>query len=96
MVSRLVDGSGSVSFAGAAYKAGRVFARRSVEDGVIDGQVVIRADGETVRTHAIRHDRDKEHGSLANPNGRPANRRPPPNHPRRCQAGPAAPVSSGY
>jgi len=71
MVTRLVDGGGSVSFAGAAYKAGRAFARRSVEVGVIDGQVVIRADGETVRTHAIRHDRDKEHGALANPNGRP-------------------------
>lgn len=71
MVTRLVDGGGSVSFAGAAYKAGRAFARRCVEVGVIDGQVVIRADGETVRTHAIRHDRDKEHGALANPNGRP-------------------------
>lgn len=71
MVTRLVDGGGSVSFAGAAYKAGRAFARRSVEVGVIDGQVVIRADGETVRTHPIRHDRSKEHGALANPNGRP-------------------------
>ncbi len=71
MVTRLVDGGGSVSFAGAAYKAGRALARRSVEVGVIDGQVVIRADGQTVRTHVIRHDRDKEHGALANPNGRP-------------------------
>ena len=70
-VTRLVDGGGSLSFAGAAYKVGRSFARRSVKVGVLDGQVVISLDGQTVRTHPIRHDRSKEHGALANPNGRP-------------------------
>ena len=71
MVTRLVDGGGSLSFAGADYKVGRSFARRSVQVGVVDGQVVVSVDGETIRTHAIRHDRTKEHGALANPNGRP-------------------------
>ena len=71
MVTRLVDHGGNVSFAGATYRVGRSYARRSVQVGVVDGQLLITIDGATVRTHAIRHDRTKEHGALANPNGRP-------------------------
>lgn len=74
-VIRLVDSSGAVSFAGASYKAGKSFVRRSVQVGVVDGQVVISLAGETIGAHPIRHDRSKEHGALANPNGRP--RKPP-------------------
>jgi transposase InsO family protein len=61
-VTRLVDSCGAVSFAGATYKVGRQLYRRSVQVAVVDGLVEIRLDGETIRTHAIRHDRNKEHG----------------------------------
>lgn len=70
-VTRLVDSSGTVSFAGANYKVGKPYARRSVQVAIVDGRVEIRCDGETIRTHAIHHDRTKEHGALANPAGRP-------------------------
>ena len=75
-VTRLVEAGGSVSFAGASYKVGREYARRSVQVGVVDGRVEITLDGFTIRTHPICHDRAKEHGALANPTGRP--RRPKP------------------
>jgi transposase InsO family protein len=75
-VTRLVEAGGSVSFAGASYKVGRQYARRSVQVGVVDGRVEVTLDGFTIPTHAIRHDRAKEHGALANPTGRP--RRPKP------------------
>jgi hypothetical protein len=71
MVTRLVDHGGNISFAGTTYRAGRSLVRRSVLVGIVDGEVVITLDGETIRTHPIRHDRTKEHGALANPNGRP-------------------------
>jgi transposase InsO family protein len=70
-VTRLVDSAGSISFAAATYKVGRAYARRSVQVGVRDGQVVITLDGDTIRTHPVRHDRDREHGALATPAGRP-------------------------
>jgi hypothetical protein len=70
-VTRLVDAGGALSFAGASYKVGRQFARRSVQVAVNDGRVEIRCDGELIRTHPIRHDPSKEHGALANPAGRP-------------------------
>jgi transposase InsO family protein len=73
-VTRLVDSSGSVSFAGTTYRVGRDYIRRSVKVGVVDGQVVITSDGQTIRTHRLRHDRNKEHGALANPTGRPRKR----------------------
>src|SRR5436309_15724881 len=75
-VTRLVDPRGAISFAGAEYKAGADYRRRSVQVGVVDGAVVIAVDGETIRTHPIRHDRTKEHGALANPNGRPPKSKP--------------------
>ena len=74
-VIRLVDTTGAVSFAGARYKVGGGYVRRSVRVAIVDGQVQITLDGQTIRTHPIRHDRSKEHGALANPTGRP--RKPP-------------------
>ena len=95
-VTRLVDSTGAVSFAAASYKVGRAFARRSVQVAIVDGLVQIRCDGETIRTHAIRHDRSKEHGALATPAGRPRRPKAASTQLWECQEGPEAKVSSGY
>jgi hypothetical protein len=73
-VTRLVQASGTVSFAGGDYRVGTEYRGRQVQVGVADGAGVIAVDGETIRTHPIRHDRSKEHGALGNPNGRPRRR----------------------
>jgi hypothetical protein len=70
-VTRVADASGTVSFAGASYRAGRAWARSSVQVAVVGASVQLSIDGKVVRTHAIRHDRSKEHGAYATPNGRP-------------------------
>ena len=70
-VTRKVDGSGSVSFAGASYRAGNAYRRQQVQVSVVGDSVQISFDGRLVRTHAIRHDRAKEHGAFSNPGGRP-------------------------
>ena len=75
-VTRLVDRTGAVSFAGARYKVGTSLARRNVEVAIADGRVEIRSDSQTLATYPIRHDRSKEHGALANPNGRPRKPKP--------------------
>jgi hypothetical protein len=38
---------------------------------IVAGSVQISADGKVIRVHAIRHDRTKEHGAFATPQGRP-------------------------
>ena len=43
----------------------------NVDVAIVDGRVEIRSDGRTLATYPIRHDRLKEHGALANSNGRP-------------------------
>jgi transposase InsO family protein len=70
-VVRIADGAGAVSFAGTMYHAGRAWARRSIEVSIVAGSVQLAADGKVIRVHAIRHDRTKEHGAFATPNGRP-------------------------
>jgi transposase InsO family protein len=70
-VIRSVDSSGSISFAGASYRVGRSWGRRSVEVAIVAGSVQISANGKVVRVHQIRHDRSKEHGAFASPTGRP-------------------------
>ena len=70
-VTRLADASGNVSFAGASYRAGRRFARQSIDVAIVGGSVQLSLQGEVIRVHAIRHDRSKEHGAYATPNGRP-------------------------
>jgi len=60
-----------VSFAGASYRAGRAWARRSVQVAIVANSVQLSVDGKVVRVHPIRHDRAKEHGAYATPNGRP-------------------------
>jgi hypothetical protein len=70
-VTRLVDNNGDVSFAGTMYRAGRPWRGKQVEVSIVAGSVQIASEGSIVRTHAIRHDRAKEHGAYANPHGRP-------------------------
>ena len=70
-VTRTVDQGGSVSFAGAAYRVGRSWARQFVDVAIVAGSVQISAKGKVLRVHQIRHDRSKEHGAFATPNGRP-------------------------
>jgi transposase InsO family protein len=70
-VTRKVDSSGNVSFAGTNYHVGNKFRRRQVQVAVVGGTVEISIGEELIRTHAIRHDRTREHGALANPGGRP-------------------------
>jgi transposase InsO family protein len=71
MVIRVVDNNGDVSFAGTTYRAGRPWRGRQVEVSIVAGSVQIAYAGTIVRTHAIRHDRTKEHGAYATPHGRP-------------------------
>ncbi len=71
MVTRKVDGSGSVCFAGANYRAGNAYRRKQVQVSVVGDSVQLSFEGKLVRTHPVRHDRSKEHGAFANPTGRP-------------------------
>ena len=76
MVTRVADGNGCVSFAGSTYRAGRAWARQRITVAVVAGSVQLSADGAVIRVHPIRHDRAKEHGAYATPNGRPRKARP--------------------
>ena len=71
VVVRKVDGSGSVSFAGADYRVGNAHKRHQVEVAVVGDTVQIWGEGKLLRTHPVKHDRRKEHGAFANPGGRP-------------------------
>jgi hypothetical protein len=70
-VTRKVDSSGNVSFAGSNYRAGKKFVRRQVQVAIVGDHVEISIGEELIRSHKIRHDRTREHGALANPGGRP-------------------------
>jgi len=70
-VTRKVDSSGNVCFAGTTYRAGNQFRRRQVQVAVVGDTVEISVGTELIRSHKIRHDRTREHGALANPGGRP-------------------------
>jgi transposase InsO family protein len=77
-VTRVADANGAVSFAGVMYRAGRAWARRSIEVSLVAGSVQLSADGQLIRVHAARHDQAKEHGAFATPNGRPRKPKPAP------------------
>ncbi len=70
-VTRKADSKGVVSFAGSAYACGRQWARTDVQVAIVAGSVQLAVDGRVVRVHPIRHDRAKELGAFATPNGRP-------------------------
>jgi hypothetical protein len=70
-VWRTVDNQGAVSFAGTAYRAGNNYRGRVAGVRIAGDTVQITIDGDLVRTHKARHDRSKEYGALAMPNGKP-------------------------
>ena len=70
-VTRKVDSSGTVSFAGTNYGVGSKYRRLQVEIAVVGATVEIRLEGRPLRTHPARHDPAKEHGAYATPGGRP-------------------------
>jgi transposase InsO family protein len=70
-VTRKVDSSGNVCFAGASYRAGSQYRRRQVQVAVVGDMVEISVGTELIRTYPVKHDRTREHGALANPGGRP-------------------------
>jgi transposase InsO family protein len=70
-VTRKVDASGNVSFAGANYRAGNAYRRRQVQVAVVGDHVEIAVGEQLIRRHPVKHDRTREHGALANPGGRP-------------------------
>jgi hypothetical protein len=70
-LTRKVDTSGNVCFAGTTYRVGSKFRRRQVQVAVVGDTVEISIGEQLIRSHAIRHDRTREHGALANPGGRP-------------------------
>jgi transposase InsO family protein len=70
-VLRIVDPHGSVSFAGTAYRVGNRYRRMTVGVRLVSDTVQIALDGVLLRTHRARHDRSKEFGALAQPNGKP-------------------------
>ena len=69
-MTRKVDSSGNVGFAGTNYRAGSTFRRRQVQVAVVGDTVEISVGNELIRSHAVKHD-TREHGALANPGGRP-------------------------
>ncbi|MFN2504436.1 MAG: hypothetical protein ABR540_09430 [Acidimicrobiales bacterium] len=70
-VTRKVDSSGNVCFAGASYRAGSKYRRRQVQVAVVGDTVEISVGEQLIRAHPVKHDRTREHGALANPGGRP-------------------------
>jgi transposase InsO family protein len=76
VVTRIVDSSGSVSFAGTPYRCGMRWARQPVQVSIVAGSVQLAKDGHVIRVHPIRHDRSRELGAFANPHGRPRRQQP--------------------
>jgi transposase InsO family protein len=74
VVTRRVDRRGTTSFAGTTYAVGMRFAGQMVQVAIVAHSVQISSGGRVVKVHAIRHDRQKEHGAFARPNGRPGKR----------------------
>jgi transposase InsO family protein len=70
-VTRKVDSSGNVCFAGANYRVGNAYRRRQVQVAVVGDTVEISVGERLIRSHKVKHDRTREHGALANPGGRP-------------------------
>lgn len=73
-VLRVVDSSGGVSFAGTMYRVGNRFIGETAGVRLVGDTVQISIDGALIRTHRARHDRSKEFGALAQPNGKPRRR----------------------
>jgi hypothetical protein len=69
-VTRLANADGTITFAGTEYRAGRSWARTFPGVTIVAGSVQLSKDGKVIRVHPIRHDRSRELGAFANPQGR--------------------------
>jgi hypothetical protein len=69
-VTQLASHDGQVTFAGTTYRAGRMWARAFIDVTTVAGSVQLSKDGKVIRVHPIRHDRSRELGAFANPQGR--------------------------
>jgi len=71
-VLRRVDPKfGALSFAGTSYRVGNRYCGMLAGVRLVGDTVQITIDGQLVRTHKARHDKAKEFGALAQPNGKP-------------------------
>jgi hypothetical protein len=70
-VTRVVDSSGNVSFAGHGYHVPRRFIRRQLDVAIVGNNMQFSIGDEVIKISPIRDDRSKEHGAFANPTGRP-------------------------
>jgi transposase InsO family protein len=71
-VFRRVDPKfGALSFAGTSYRVGKRYCGLLAGVRLVGDTVQITIDGKLVRTHKARHDKAKEFGALAQPNGKP-------------------------
>ena len=71
-VFRRVDPKfGALSFAGTSYRVGNRYCGLLAGVRLVGDTVQITIDGKLVRTHKARHDKAKEFGALAQPNGKP-------------------------
>jgi transposase InsO family protein len=71
-VFRRVDPKfGALSFAGTSYRVGNRYCGMLAGVRLVGDTVQITIDGKLVRTHKARHDKAKEFGALAQPNGKP-------------------------
>ena len=70
-VLRKVDSSGGVSFAGTGYRVGNGYRGQTVGVRIVGDTLQLSQDGILLRSHQARHDKTKEHGALARPNGKP-------------------------
>jgi transposase InsO family protein len=69
-VTRLANHDGQITFAATTYRAGRMWARTFIDVTIVAGSVQLSKDGKVIRVHPIRHDRSRELGAFANPQGR--------------------------
>ena len=59
------------AFGGTAYRVGNRFIGHIAGVRLVGDTVQITIDGALIRTHRASHDRSKEFGALAQPNGKP-------------------------
>jgi Integrase core domain/Mu transposase, C-terminal domain len=64
-VTRKVDSSGNVCFAGANYRVGAKYKRRQVQVAVVGDTVEISVGEQLIRSHRFKHDRTREHGGCS-------------------------------
>lgn len=70
-MTRKVDSSGGISFAGVSHRGGNGHRREQVEVRVVGDTVEISQNGKLLRVHPVKHDPIKADGACANPGGKP-------------------------